>query len=366
MNCNDAAEFVSALCDGETVPRSAAEHIGTCEMCQMQMKDYLEIGAELRRIASVQSAEQAPPLIFEERQAWSMNWWQKGWGTMRIPRLVFAALLAVVAVLGSSLAVVGAHVHAHAQDTVVLLKSAPPGISSPSEPSLCALSTIDQKNDFCGYVGKVNAGWIVYGVRVLSSDGDRVELGVRSRFVPKEEPGSANSGIIDSLPEATYLFDLGKNLEVNVPGAGKITFSGEWTDHIPANVAGTSGEVDPGPGEARINSPLLLLDKKVVGDMEGASTYVNKTGDAVTIYYPGQGLFQFSPTQLPGAVPGRVQLNRITFESVGKSYTLVTGAPITREAQLWVAHYPDYRPRHDEDSGFLTSGDSKGWDPKEK
>ena len=77
MNCNEAAEFVSALCDGETVPRTAAEHIGTCERCQEQMKGYLEIGVELRRIASIQSAEEAPPLTFEGRKAWSTNRWQK-------------------------------------------------------------------------------------------------------------------------------------------------------------------------------------------------------------------------------------------------------------------------------------------------
>ena len=30
MICTEAAEFVSALCDGEIIPLTAAEHIGTC------------------------------------------------------------------------------------------------------------------------------------------------------------------------------------------------------------------------------------------------------------------------------------------------------------------------------------------------
>jgi hypothetical protein len=43
MKCADAAEFVSALCDCETI--RAPLHIGECEVCRTLLKEYAEIGA---------------------------------------------------------------------------------------------------------------------------------------------------------------------------------------------------------------------------------------------------------------------------------------------------------------------------------
>jgi hypothetical protein len=57
MNCGEAAEFVSTFCDGETIPRAAAEHIGECKACHAQLREYAEIGAELRRVASLRPME---------------------------------------------------------------------------------------------------------------------------------------------------------------------------------------------------------------------------------------------------------------------------------------------------------------------
>jgi len=60
MNCNDAAEFVSALCDHEAIPHKAAEHIKTCAACQARLSDYIAMGAELRSAASQESAAAVP------------------------------------------------------------------------------------------------------------------------------------------------------------------------------------------------------------------------------------------------------------------------------------------------------------------
>jgi len=48
MKCEDAAEFVSALYDGERIPREAAEHLGECETCQGRMETYSRMSAEMR------------------------------------------------------------------------------------------------------------------------------------------------------------------------------------------------------------------------------------------------------------------------------------------------------------------------------
>src|ERR1700722_13195618 len=56
MRCEEAGEFVSAICDGESIPASAAEHVGQCEICRCRLKEYSEIGAELRLVASLESS----------------------------------------------------------------------------------------------------------------------------------------------------------------------------------------------------------------------------------------------------------------------------------------------------------------------
>ena len=69
MKCEDAAEHVSALCDGETIPRVAAKHIGECEVCRARLSAYSTMGAELRRLASVSG---------RARENWKVGSWEKG------------------------------------------------------------------------------------------------------------------------------------------------------------------------------------------------------------------------------------------------------------------------------------------------
>jgi len=107
MRCNDAAEFVSALCDGETIPPKAAEHIGHCSTCRVRLQGYLELGAELRRVSSLEPlSEVTSRRWMNDRQ--TPGWWTKGRESMRIPRFAFALLLLVIVALGSSLVLVRA------------------------------------------------------------------------------------------------------------------------------------------------------------------------------------------------------------------------------------------------------------------
>src|SRR5437762_12947737 len=91
MNCAEAAECVSALFDGEPMPREAAAHLSDCEECRRRVNQYAEMGAELRCVASV-----AVPRIIPDGR-WRLaepaaagNWLRKWRETMRIPRFAFA------------------------------------------------------------------------------------------------------------------------------------------------------------------------------------------------------------------------------------------------------------------------------------
>src|ERR1700681_90150 len=122
MICDEAAEFVSALCDGEMISREASEHIGACAPCRALLSEYMEMGAELRCAASFGIEDSVSPRVWTKPHGIFAIWWQKGWGDMKIPRLAFAVLIGVIVVLVSTLAVV--KVGAHSDGTVVVLKIA--------------------------------------------------------------------------------------------------------------------------------------------------------------------------------------------------------------------------------------------------
>ena len=349
MTCKEAAEFVSALYDGETIPRAAAEHVGECEACQARLKSYMEMGAELRRVASLQIPEEAIPRSWDKPQRSLTMWWQKGWETMRISRFAFALMLVGIVALGSSLAVIG--VRARSEGTVVLLK-----IARQSGSTSCPLSTVDQKWITCGGMSRVDGGSVAYQFRLLSKDGNRIQLGLRSKFDPSGS-GTYSLSALDHLPEKRYWFEPGETLQVDVAGLGALALTGEWMDHIPV-LAGMDLNLDPGPEELRVVSPLLVRDNKVVGDFEGGSASTDNTsGNGVVIYMPGQGRFTVSSSPIAGAVAGRARLNRITFESDGHSYAFMTGAPVTRGEQVWILHDANYKPAGESaESAFIGSG----------
>lgn len=109
MKCEEAQEFVSRLCDGQVVPREAAEHVGACQECRERLDEYLRIGAEMRRLASLEQQETIRAGAWERaRRVRRVEWW-RGARTMRIPRFAFVSMLVLILVSSSGfvLAVMG-------------------------------------------------------------------------------------------------------------------------------------------------------------------------------------------------------------------------------------------------------------------
>jgi hypothetical protein len=336
MNCDEAAELVSALCDGETVPRETAVHLGSCEVCRERLRDYVEMGAEMRCFASLET-EAAKPQVWESRKkGLTATWWKKGWEAMRIPKFAFAALVVGIVGLGSGFAVEGAR--ARAAESAVLLRL---GFGA-EQPTICVLSTVHPGNDPCsGFFART-----IFKVRVLSKNGDQVNLGVRAQTLPPSvgEDFDVTTSMIEAVREQRYSFTPGKTLRVEVPGEDPLTITGEWMDHIPVMAWIDPGKLDPEANELRVISPLLLKNGQVAGDMEGGNAIGNKTGQAVFLYVPGEGSFAFSLSPMPGAIQGHVDVSRLIFEANGQHYSLVTGAPMTRAAEIWVQFNPNFRP----------------------
>lgn len=337
MNCADVSEYVSALCDGEIIPSTAAEHIGNCPSCQAQLRGYLEMGAELRRTASLVYFDSVPPLGLAKPQNRLATWWHKGWTTMRIPRLAFVVLIGSVVALASSLAVV--KVRARSNGTVVLL-SISTGAGQPTE---CALSLVDKSPQGCARIGDVDGNVLGYTVHLVSHEDGRVELGVRMRQWPAKPGTSTSYGLndVDKLPEQDYWFAPGDKLKIENSGLPTLTVTGAWMDHVPSFIG--ASEMDPGPEEIRIISPLLLRGKELVGDLSGASTTQNQPDAAALLYFPNYGAYIIANSRIEGAIEADVNLNRISFQENGEQYLFLTGTPITRAKHVWVLHRPNFK-----------------------
>lgn len=359
MTCNEAGEFVSALCDGETIPREAADHLDTCKECQARLKDYIEMSAELRRAASAEFPAETGPWTASKRggvlAAWWEKGWQKGWQSMRIPRFAFALLVAIVAALSFSLAMV--RVRAHSEGPMLMLHFSP----APGRTMDCPISVVE-KDDACGFMGDMESRILTYDVRILGKDGPRVELGIRATIVDrngadgKPLPPRTDVSILENLPQERYWFEPGDTLKPYIPGLKQMTVTGEWIDHRPT-LSRDSG-LDPRANELRMVSPVLLRDKMVAGDMEGGTAVIDEPGQGIDIYLPEEGRFMLSLTPINGAIEARVALNRVSFEDNGRKYEFVTGSPVARSKKLWVLRDPNFKPQ-DGANGYIGV-----WDPK--
>ena len=61
----------------KTLSPEEAEHVGTCETCQARLKEYGQIGMALRRVASLESPEEARARTCETRQTTASSRWER-------------------------------------------------------------------------------------------------------------------------------------------------------------------------------------------------------------------------------------------------------------------------------------------------
>jgi hypothetical protein len=338
MNCNEAAEFVSALCDGERIPAAAAAHVGDCEGCQARLREYIALGAEMRRAASLEMEQELKPLVWETKRGSISTMWQKGWETMRIPRFAFAALVMGIVALGSTLAIVKAGTHS--SGTVVLLNTA--GADGPFMD--CPLSTQDRNHATCFFAGKMNGKGIGCRIDLVNHESNRIELAIWTKNWERETGGHSLDGI-ETEPHMLVWFEPGEPLKIDVPDAGTLVLTGVWMDHMPILIGLHGQDVSPGPNEIRFGSPLLLKDKRLAGDLVCTIGGVFSTDDldrlAAVIDTPKEGRFLISRLPMNGAVEAKVTLSRLSFEEGGHSWELISGVPITNDNYLWVLHQPD-------------------------
>ncbi|WP_263382598.1 hypothetical protein [Granulicella arctica] len=318
------------------MPREASEHIAHCADCQKLLRGYAEMGLALRSYGSLLITEPVPDRTWLKTQTATTIWFEKGLQMMRIPRIAFACLVLLLVALGSRLALV--EVRAHEDGSVMMLKLTP----EQGDSFQCFMSTTDKDHSDCGGLAQIDRSNLFYSIKTLRRDGERVLLSIRSKIVPLG-PSSYGPEAESALPETQSWFTPGQSFSLPNTGELKVTLTGEWTDHMPLTY-GSNQMLDPGANEVRLTSPLLLKNNKVVGDMAGGSAIADHPGDGVFLYVPGQGRFLLSLMPTEGAISTKVQLNRVSFESDGQSYVIVTGTPISRAEEIYVRHDATYKP----------------------
>jgi hypothetical protein len=228
MKCEEVGEFVSAICDGESIPVNAAEHIDRCETCRCRLKEYAEIGAELRLAASLESSEEPEVRHWKKEQRVMSNWWRRGWETMRIPRFAFALLLLAVVGLSSNLLI--GRVRAHTRGRVLMLTA------KPAEGHTLPCTLVAGSDGYCRTMRMegTDGGRGVYTFRIIADDGEHIELGIRSARIYRPISKDDIKDDIDGLPETTYSVTPGETLHIDIPGAGNMEVDTKLWDHYPS------------------------------------------------------------------------------------------------------------------------------------
>ena len=346
MNCAEAAECLSARFDGEPISREAAAHLSDCEECRVRLNEYAEIGAELRGMASAASAQAIPEGRWRlAKPAAATNWLRKWRGTMRIPRFAFALMLIAIFALSGGLALVKAR--AGGNGPVLLLSFKIPQGDKAWD---CALRT-DRGTDSCAFFGANLPGELAVSARFIRKESERVQLGIKTNFtsaavMQRQYIHKFEFRMFDGIPEQEYWLEPDKKLKVAVAEFGTVEVSGELLDHMPVMASNPREALDPGEAEFRILSPVLIRGNQMLANMAGAMAIPDEGDDGAILHIPREGLFIFSPVPFEeGAeVAVRHGSNQVEFTAEGKSYLLVTGAPITRGEHVWVRHLPDWRP----------------------
>lgn len=344
MKCEQAAELISALCDGETIPPEAAEHIGVCETCRARLNAYAAIGAELRRAVSLE-----PPVVLKpgpwvmEQKSLGMNWWKKGKATMKIPRLAFASMLALIVSLSGSLFLVRARSGSAAGPVLVLTyRILPNGVNV-----RCVVTT--DANSAANRCTDANSGpWgtLTLSFRFISREGDRSQLGLRTNYETQiHQPGPGNTeDVLKDVPEQTLWVEPREKQRILVSGLGEIELSAEFLDHMPTIRLGPDETLDPRKNEFRILSPVFVRGKEVLFNLGGSDSIDDRDPDeTLMIYLPGEGRYLVSTVPFDGSVEGSVAPGQIKFSLEGQEYLLLTAAPATRSEHVWVKHDPQYK-----------------------
>ena len=334
MNCDQMRPILSSICDGQPLSEEVSEHLGTCAECDALLKKYQAMGSAIRNRASSYQWRNLQPHLRVTR---SSGWWTTWKGAVQIPRIVFASMLVAIAILSGSLLLVRAKT-AMPEGVMVLTQDLPDGHTTK-----CAMP-VDAKapTEACVVAISVKGGSIASSTRVLSKEGERVELGFKAK---QSTNRISNAGeFLADVREQSVWVAPGKRTRVSIEGYGTISLRGELFDWMPLIPLRANEPLKPSVNEFRLVYPTLVQGNQVIYDGTGATSIVTDVADAAaSIYVPDQGRFIVSTIPFEGSVVGEVLVSEIAFRLDGHDYVLYNAMPPTLAPRVWVRHDLDYQ-----------------------
>jgi hypothetical protein len=208
-------------------------------------------------------------------------------------------------------------------------------------PAICVMQADpSQKDNHCDFVSHRREGLFLMNTRVIANPGDRVELGIRAKYIPGagETEGNYTEALFKDIPEEVLFMEPGAKQEIQVAGLGAVEVEAKYLFR-------PQETLDPNPNEFRIVAPVLVRDNEViVNGGDGSSINTGSPDATLMLFGPGEGRYLISLIPFDGAVEGTVHLGQITFSLQGHHYLLLTSMPITVSEHVWVKHEPDFKP----------------------
>jgi hypothetical protein len=331
MNCQEARPFVSALYDGETVPKEAAEHIRGCASCRERLQDYAQMGIGLRLAASTEPEGAPTPLA--PLPAKHRRWTRRLSGRVLVPR--FAVGLALLCIAGLSLGL-----------GLARRQGSSPWFQFEVSNTLGSVGGLLQAGEPAsgGFLPGTNGKKIAVLVSAVEVSSDLVRLQIRERaFVPHAGgPKSAIQALTDTRPQ-TYEYVPGQKLVIPIKGAGTVMLTGKVYRIRPSLPLWEMGQsVIPKSDELAIASVALVRDNDFLGKIGGSSS-ARGDNPAIGVCVPPEGAFVFALKPFTGAVQAVAEYGQVRFKMDGHHYTLFSALPVTGGSQprnIWVYRAP--------------------------
>jgi hypothetical protein len=351
MTCQEAPPLISDLYDGETVPKEAAEHFARCATCQERLRDYAQMGAELRLLASADSVEApaAIPALPPRARRWAHTFTAR----VLVPRFALGLGAVLIAVLSLSLGVMRAQVaslwfqfNVTSPDKMGSWGSE---VQAGSRGKPAFLMTGPQ-----GRVGAIiDVDEIQYGRVRLSVRAHRMEVvsaGQEARPIPRSIESTPTSDqtvgemLANTAPQ-NYEYIPGQVLEIPVEGGGKLLLTGRVLERHAHFWVKEDYPLEPKPDQIVLTEPALVRDQELLVKGLGSAS-ADGDDPYVAFFAPKEGLFALLLKPMDGAIPAEAEYGQARFKMDGHDYVLFSATPITggqQPREIWVYRDPNYQ-----------------------
>ncbi len=352
MECTEAAPYISALYDGESIPRDIAEHIDTCVTCRASLDSYSQIGAEMRLLASREAATPTvPQAVLDKigapgRPVWFASLRRR----MLVPR--FAVVAAAFALITASAGLVVVRAQNQTRSYWFQFRLAPPGAQSAGAQPLgyqVGKAGTDEAFVWMGLAHDGNGRPIPTEMEAIgmhyaisSIEDGRVRLRIRAQKYSVSDPAVFNAK--QNLPLGAYewTYKPGEPLEIPVEGGGTLVLTGQITETQPKLAWGLP--VEPNPDQLVLTQPVVIRGNTVLVNMEGGSSASNGFAGTIMMSANGFGRLTIGLRPFDKAVRGEATWGKLTFKWAGEKYTVLSASPISGGEQpheVWVALDPE-------------------------